>query len=111
MIVGAILVLTLGLMLIYSFKLIQNGILVGILLFVISIFCIVIVLFPSLSGLIANFLGVGRGADLLLYMSFVIGLILFIALQIKIRKLETAITKLARHIAINQSSKSNVDND
>ena len=55
---------------------------------------------PGDSTFIANFLGIGRGTDLLLYLWFVVSASLILVLHIKMRRQERQITKIARHIAI-----------
>ena len=105
MIVTIILILTLSIFAIYSIKLISLGYSYGFLLLIISAISIYFVLNPKLTGILANYLGVGRGADLLLYLSFCVGIILILALSIKIRNLNKCITDLARYIAINMVSK------
>lgn len=60
----------------------------------------VLVLFPDLTTLIAHFLGVGRGTDLLLYVSLIAGLHAVLLLYVKTRELERKITEQTRAIAI-----------
>ncbi|MCX2532816.1 DUF2304 domain-containing protein [Plesiomonas shigelloides] len=59
-----------------------------------------LVIFPGMSNRIANILGVGRGADLLLYFFVVGGAIVVFNLHLKNRALLDRHTKLVRHIAI-----------
>ena len=67
---------------------------------------IVLVIWPELSQLLASRLGVGRGADMVLYLGLV-GLIFVSILQFsKIRELEDRITRLARKIALDKSQMS-----
>jgi hypothetical protein len=54
---------------------------------------------PSHSTLVAEFLGVGRGADLILYLWVCISLIVLLNLHLKLRTQHELITKLARTIA------------
>lgn len=58
------------------------------------------ILFPSLLSTIANFFGIGRGADLLLYM-FVLAALLYAvaAMRAKARS-EARVTELARAVAL-----------
>lgn len=66
---------------------------------------IVFILFPDFSTRIANLIGVGRGADLILYL-FVIGfLFVFLIFYSKIKSLEKKITKLVRKHAIDEANK------
>ena len=55
---------------------------------------------PSHSTLVAEFVGVGRGADLILYLWVCISLIVLLNLHLKLRTQHESITKLARTIAI-----------
>jgi len=58
------------------------------------------VAFPGHSTYIAQQLGVGRGADLVIYCWIVISLALSLNLQFKILRLQAAITELTRELAI-----------
>jgi hypothetical protein len=58
------------------------------------------VLFPNNTTKIAHALGVGRGADLLLYVALFAGIHAFLLLYLKIRRLEHKITELIRAMAI-----------
>jgi small membrane protein len=58
---------------------------------------------PSLSTLVAEFVGIGRGVDLILYLWVCISLILLLNLHLKLRTQEERIAKLARAIAIRSS--------
>jgi len=55
---------------------------------------------PSHSTLVAEFVGVGRGADLVLYLWVCISLIVLLNLHLKLRAQHELITKLARSIAM-----------
>ena len=70
----------------------------GILAFAIA--AVVVVIFPGITTTVARFLGVGRGADLLLY-GLVIVVLYNMMMQAKQRNAaERRLTKLAREIAI-----------
>lgn len=70
----------------------------GILAFAIA--AVVVVIFPGITTTVARFLGVGRGADLLLY-GLVIVVLYNMLMQAKQRNAaEQRLTKLAREIAI-----------
>lgn len=89
----------------YSLKLLHNGNRIGWLVLIGSILCMVFDLYPDATGYIANMIGVGRGTDLLLYVSFGIGLLLFLILHAKIHSQSVLITKLIRKISIIESTK------
>jgi len=61
---------------------------------------IIAVLFPELTTEIANLLSVGRGADLVFYLSFLLFAYVCAVLFSKQRLQERRLTKLARHISI-----------
>ncbi len=70
----------------------------GILLFAIA--TVIVVIFPSITTTVARFLGVGRGADLLLY-ALVVVVLYNMLMQAKQRNAaERRLTKLAREVAI-----------
>lgn len=56
---------------------------------------------------IAHFLGIGRGADLLLYCSVVVMLVGFMVVYIRLRRLQREMTILVRHIAIQNANLGN----
>lgn len=61
---------------------------------------IVAILFPDLLTMAAHFFGVGRGADLLLYVS-VIGVILFAVATVRAKaRSDARVTQLARAVAL-----------
>lgn len=103
MIVSAILVLTLFVLVLYSLKIISNGYYYGFLLLIVAFLCILFVIYPNLTLMLANFFGVGRGADLLLYLSFVIGLLLYLSISIKLKKLEQIQAEIIRKISLNEN--------
>ena len=61
---------------------------------------IVLVIDPALSSKIANFLGIGRGTDLLFYLFIVATLFYVVATRSRIRRLEQQITRLVQQNAI-----------
>lgn len=73
----------------------------------ISIVGILFVLFPGLTDKLAHFVGVGRGADLVMYLFVVFFFVAGIILYSKIRKLEAEQTELVRKISIQHAEKLN----
>lgn len=61
---------------------------------------IIVVWQPNLSTGLANRLGVGRGTDLVMYISVVVLFYLIFRLTVKIEKMERNITKVVRKIAL-----------
>lgn len=61
---------------------------------------ILAILFPSILTKIANFFGIGRGADLLLYVS-IIGALLFAVATVRAKaRSDARVTQLARSVAL-----------
>ena len=60
------------------------------------------ILNPSLSTEVAHFFGVGRGADLILYILFILTLFLIVMAHRKMKKIENQLTRLARKISLNE---------
>ena len=58
------------------------------------------VLFPGQTAVVAHYVGVGRGADLVLYCWQVIGLMILVNLQFRILALQGMVTVLAREITL-----------
>jgi len=61
-----------------------------------------IILFPEATSLLAHLLGIGRGADLIMYISLLISFYLIFRLYMALARLEHAITALVRAIALDQ---------
>lgn len=61
---------------------------------------------PDDSTLLANLFGIGRGADLLLYLWFAVSASLIFVLHIKLGSQARQITNLARYIAILEGNNS-----
>lgn len=59
-----------------------------------------LVWFDGVATAIANALGVGRGADLVLYVSSAISFVLVVSLLLRIKRLQEQVTQLARAIAL-----------
>jgi hypothetical protein len=66
----------------------------------VSLVALFFVWFPSQSTRVAEFVGIGRGADLILYLWSCISLIVLLNLHLKLRTQQEMITKLARTIAL-----------
>jgi hypothetical protein len=56
--------------------------------------------FPEKATGVANFVGVGRGTDLVLYCWILVSIILIVNLHIKLRHYESRFTELVRNIAL-----------
>lgn len=62
----------------------------------------VFVVWPDLTQSLAKTLGVGRGADLVFYLSILIFWFVVLKMYSRIRKLEQMITQIARKEALNE---------
>jgi hypothetical protein len=100
MIIQGILICGLFLCLVYAYLQRRNSRWISIAISATSIAGVYFVLVPERTTEIARLLGVGRGADLILYCWIVISLIVSVSLQFKILNLQEAITELTRELAL-----------
>lgn len=63
----------------------------------------IFILWPDITNTIAGMLGVGRGADLIFYISIMIFWFVLLKLFARIRRLEQTITEMIRQDAINKA--------
>jgi hypothetical protein len=63
------------------------------------------VLLPDQANRLAHYVGVGRGADLILYVWLVISLVVSVHLHIRLLRQQRAITALARELAIRSATR------
>ena len=68
---------------------------------------VVVSINPDLSTAIANYLGVGRGADLLFYLSHLVLFFIAFMYYLKFKDMEIRFAQLVRHIAISESAQNN----
>jgi hypothetical protein len=61
-----------------------------------------IIIFPDATSFLARLLGIGRGADLIIYTSLLISFYLIFRVYLALARLEQAVTKLVRAIALEQ---------
>ncbi len=76
-----------------------------VLMFIMSAAAIVFVIWPDLTNTIAKKLGVGRGADLIFYISIILFWFVVLRLYVRIRKLEQTFTEMIRKNAIEQAER------
>lgn len=100
MIIQIILLFGLLLCLIYAFLQRNRSRYISLAMSGVAIGGICFVLAPELTTRIAHLVGVGRGADLILYCWLVISLIVSVSLQFKILGLQRLITELAREMTL-----------
>ena len=55
---------------------------------------------PDMTSVVARFLGIRRGADLVLYCAILGGMVGFFLMYVRQRRLEASLTELVRHMAI-----------
>ena len=58
---------------------------------------------PQRTDVIAQFLGVARGADLLVYLSIITLFFLVFKIMVKLEQIEKQITRLVRHLALDNN--------
>jgi hypothetical protein len=97
-----VILLTTGLLIFFIYGLAQKNrsSIISLMIYVTSIAGVYFVWLPSHATYIAEKIGVGRGADLVLYSCIIIGLIIALNIHIKFRKMLALITQITRHIAI-----------
>lgn len=61
-------------------------------------------LWPKTTDLIAKYVGVGRGADLLVYLSILVIFFLMFRIIIRLEKIDREITKIVRKVALDEKS-------
>ena len=61
-----------------------------------------LIIFPDATSLLAHLLGIGRGVDLIVYLSLLISFYLIFRLYVALARLEQTITALVRAIALEQ---------
>ena len=82
--------------------------LVMVVLFMAAIFFI---LFPDLSTVIANALGIGRGTDMIFYFFIVFSLFKFIGISSDRKRIDKSMTEIVRTIAIQNARKGQSENE
>lgn len=71
---------------------------------IIVIVGVVLVLFPELTGDVANAVGVGRGADLILYCFVLAALVAILNLHLRLRAVLETTTDIARAVALTSAT-------
>lgn len=66
---------------------------------------VLLVLFPNYSTKLANFVGIGRGVDLIIYLSILLLLFLIAKLFARLRKIEQKMTEIIRNNSIAEAEK------
>ena len=92
-----------GLIIVYFSK-VRSQLLDRLVILFIGGFGIALVILPDIASWLAHLVGVGRGADLLMYISLTGIMYVLILIYSRLNELEAQITHLARDIAINRSA-------
>jgi hypothetical protein len=100
MIIQFVLILGLAVVFIYALLERRTSRFVSLSISSVSVAGMYFVLFPESTNAVAKFVGVGRGADLVVYCWLVISLVVSVSLQFKLLKQHEAITVLARELAL-----------
>jgi len=90
---------------VYFFVRLHNSVLDILLLLGLVSAAVVFIFSPDATNRIAHKLGVGRGADLVFYLSIVIFWFVILKLYVRIRKLEKIVTDVVRKDALNEAEK------
>ena len=98
--IKVILLFLLFLLMIYSFSQFGKSRIVATFILFCCTIGIVFVIVPTWSTAVANAVGVGRGADLVIYILSVVALAAIFNLHLKLRKMSESQTELARKLAI-----------
>ena len=88
------------LLVIYYLMLMRSAVAELAFLIVVSGISVFFILFPNKTNIIANKLGVGRGADLLFYVCILLFLFFVLKLFVRIKRLEKKLTEIVRKDAI-----------
>lgn len=100
MIIKVILIFGLTLVLLYALLQRSRSLYISIVMSLVSLAGMYFVWSPESANELAHSVGVGRGADLVIYCWLVISLIISMNLQFKILQLQSAITILVREVAL-----------
>jgi small membrane protein len=103
MIIQIILTLGFGLIALYGWAHVRRMRLVSAGMMLLSAVAIYFIWNPGVTTLLARILGIGRGADLMMYFFFVFVIFQLIVLHVKQRSQMMALTQLARRIAIDEA--------
>ncbi|RYG21515.1 MAG: DUF2304 domain-containing protein [Chitinophagaceae bacterium] len=77
----------------------------------ISLLGVVFVLFPSLSSKLAQYVGVGRGADLIIYVFIVFSFLYNIYMYAKLRIIQQDQTEIIKNIALQNARDNRKESD
>lgn len=61
---------------------------------------VIVALVPEFTSRLASILGIGRGADLVLYSAIVVILALLVRMSVRLEQLDRAVTRVTRELAL-----------
>lgn len=64
-------------------------------------------LFPNLSSSLARILGIGRGADLIIYLSLILIFYFVFSFEVRLRKTDQKIEKIVRFLSLKKDDEKN----
>jgi hypothetical protein len=100
-----LLVLAAILVLLFYFNRLRSRLWDRVLFILLAALAVIMVLRPDWANEIAHFLGVGRGADLLVYVGFTGLAFLWLGIYTRQREMDGRLTELARRLSILQAEK------
>lgn len=100
MIIQTLLLASLGLIFIYAVMQKKRSAVVSVAIATLSVLGGILVVAPELANSSARFIGVGRGADLILYCFVVISIAAIFNIHLRLRKDHEVLTALAREFAL-----------
>lgn len=100
MIAQLLLSLLLVAMLLYAWHASRQVPLIALSIGLAGLFGLYFVWVPEQANVIAEWIGIGRGADLFLYLWVIVSLLFILQLHLKLRAQLDLLTRLARHIAL-----------
>ncbi|MEX1246976.1 MAG: DUF2304 domain-containing protein [Anaerolineales bacterium] len=100
-----LLILVAAAIVVVYFNRLRTRLLDRLIFFVLAVVAIALVVQPEWANELAHYLGVGRGADLLVYVGFSGLAFLWLGLYTRQREMDVRLTDLARRIALLQAEK------
>ena len=70
-----------------------------------------VILFPMSTVILARFLGIGRGADLVLYTSLIITFYLLFRLHVRLEQVNREVTQIVRALALREGTPRHSEDD
>jgi small membrane protein len=94
-----LLILTIVAFLIYVFRL-RTVVLERMIYLAFGLGGVVVILYPDVSTRLANHIGIGRGADLLLYIFIIFSLFHYVNITARFKRIERQMTEVVRSVAL-----------